>query len=396
MKKLIKIFIVVALILAAAFITPLLIKDPGYFLIRFAGYEIEMRFVVALALVLVFIFLLWLLVYFIRLPKKTLKNISTNHSRKSFAKGLLALSEGKWKQAEKHLIISAKNSPTPELSYMAAARAAIAQNKIDQAFIYLDKAENSTDNPLTVDLTRCELWIKTGDNEKAIELLNRILKSYPNNPRALHLMTQACQNSGQWQRLREILPKVEKLEILNAEKTQLLTQQSILQQINQCESESQLLSVWNSLNKQQKLDFDNIYAYARVGQKLGMNQQVAQLAEETLNKSFSDGLLLIWSQLDLDAVNKIKLAEKWLKKHPNNPLLLRILGQLCLENKLWGKAQNYLQKSLELNPDSTTFKLMAHYFDAVGEADNALEAYRQSENNHAQLILVDESSSEGS
>ena len=90
------------------------------------------------------------------------------------------------------------------------------------------------------------------------------------------------------------------------------------------------------------------------------------------------------------------MAEKWLKKHPNNPLLLRILGQLCLENKLWGKAQNYLQKSLELNPDSTTFKLMAHYFDAVGEADNALEAYRQSENNHAQLILVDESSSEGS
>lgn len=396
MKKLIKIFIVVALTLSAAFITPLLIKDPGYFLIRFAGYEIEMRFVVALALVLTFILVLWLLIYFIRLPKKTLGNFSANRSRKSFAKGLLALSEGKWKQAEKQLLTSAKNSPTPELSYMAAARAAIAQNKIEQAFIYLDEAENNTDNPLTVDLTRCELWLKTGDNLKALDLLNRILKSYPNNPRALHLMTQACQNAEQWQRLREILPKVEKLEILNSEKAQLLTEQSIQQQINQCESESQLQSVWNSLNKQQKLDFDNIYAYAQIGQKLGMNQQVAKLTEDTLSKNFSDALLLIWSQLDSDAVFKINTADKWLKKHPNNALLLKILGQLSLQNKRWGKAQSYLQKSLELNPDTETFKLMAQYFDAVGEPDNALEAYRQSENQHSQLMLLDESKPEDS
>ena len=78
----------------------------------------------------------------------------------------------------------------------------------------LDDAENNTDNPLTVDLTRCELWVKTGDNDKAIELLQRVLYSYPNNPRALHIMAQASQNAGQWQQLREILPKVKKLEIL--------------------------------------------------------------------------------------------------------------------------------------------------------------------------------------
>lgn len=393
MKKLITIFIIIGLTLVAAFVTPWLIKDPGMVSIQLMGYEIQMTFIVAFGLFIAFIVLFWLVVYFLRLPKNVMKNMSVNRSRKSFAKGLLALSEGKWKVAEKQLLISTKNSLTPELGFMAAARAAVAQNKLEQAFNYLDDAENSTDNPLTVDLTRCELWVKIGDYDKAINLLNRILKSYPNNPRALHLMTQASQNSGQWQRLREILPKVEKLAILPQEKVALLTQQSIAQQLEFAESETQLLDTWNSLNKQQKSEYNYILAYSQTGLKLGLYEQVAKLTENSLNKDFSEPLLTIWGQLNIDDSQKTKTAEKWLKNHPINAQLLSILGQMCLKNKLWGKAQSYLQKSLEINPNAKTFKLMAQYFDAVGEPDNALEAYKQAEGTSSQLVLIDESSS---
>jgi HemY protein len=390
MKKLITIFIIIAITLVAALVTPWLMKDPGYVHIQFAGYEIEMRFIVALALFIVFIIIFWLVVHMMRLPKKVMKNLSTNRSRKSFAKGLLALSEGKWKQAEKQLLISTKNSPTPELSYMAAARAAVAQNKLEQAYIYLDEAENSTDNPLTVDLTRCELWVKTGENTKALNLLNRILKSYPNNPRALNLIAQASQNAGQWQRLREILPKAKKLQIMPNEKIELLAHQSIQQQLNEAESEQQLQATWDSLNKNEKLEYEYIHAYSETGLKLGMNQQVAQLTEKSLNKGFSEELLKIWGQLHIDSTQKIKTAEKWLKKHPADATLLKLLGQLCISNKLWGKAQSYLQQSLETNKDPDTFKLMAQYFDAIGESDNALEAYRQAQGiNNTPIIMLD-------
>lgn len=391
MKKLITIFIIIGITLVAAFATPWLMNDPGTVSIAIMGYEIKMTFIVALALFTAFIVLFWLVVYFLRLPKNVMKNLSTNRSRKSFAKGLLSLSEGKWKQAEKQLLISTKNSPTPELGFMAAARAAVAQNKIEQAFDYLDDAESSTDNPLTVDLTRCELWVKLGDNDKAVNLLNRILKSYPNNPRALHLMTQASQNSGQWQRLREILPKLEKLEIIPKDKVILLTHQSIQEQLNYAETETDLLATWNSLNKQQKSQYDYILAYSQTGLKLGLYDQVAKLTETAISKNFSEPLLEIWGQLNLDSNQKMKTAEKWLKKNPNDAGLLKILGQLCLQNKLWGKSQTYLQQSLDISPDKDTFKLMAQYFDAVGEPDNALEAYRQAEGNSLQLVLTDES-----
>ncbi|MCF6319270.1 MAG: tetratricopeptide repeat protein [Proteobacteria bacterium] len=397
MKKLITIIIVIGLTLVAAFVTPWLMKDPGVVSVQLMGYEIQMTVVVALGLFIAFIVLFWLVVYFLRLPKNVMKNMSINRSRKSFAKGLLALSEGKWKAAEKQLLISTKNSLTPELGFMAAARAAVAQNKLDDAFNYLDDAENSTENPLTVDLTRCELWAKIGNYDKAINLLNRILKSYPNNPRALYLMTQASQNSGQWQRLREILPKVEKLAILPQEKVTLLIQQSIQQQLEFAESETQLLDTWNSLNKQQKSEYNYILAYSQTGLKLGLYEPVAKLTETALNKDFSEPLLTIWGQLNINDKQKndkqkTNTAEKWLRKHPENAQLLSILGQMCLKNKLWGKAQSYLQKSLEINPNAETFKLMAQYVDAVGEPDNALAAYRQAEGTSSQLVLIDDSS----
>jgi HemY protein len=388
MKKLITIFIIIAITLLAAFVTPWLKKDPGLVNIELTGYNIQMTFIVAFGLFVALIILFWLVVYALRMPKQVMKNMSVNRSRNAFAKGLLALSEGKWKVAEKQLLTSSKDSLTPELSFMAAARAAVAQNKIEQAFNYLDDAENNTDNPLTVDLTRCELWIKTGDDPKAINLLNRILKSYPNNPRALHLMAQASQNAGQWQKLREVLPSIEKLKIMPQEQTLLLTQQSIQQQLNNAESESELQSVWNSLNKVEKGEYDYILAYSETGLKLGLNDQVARLTEKSLHKNFSEPLLSIWSQLNIDLVQKIKTAEKWLKKTPDNDVLLIILGELCLRNKLWGKAQTYLKDSLDKNPTAATYKLMAQYFDAVGEPDNALEAYRQAEGTSNQLLLT--------
>jgi len=388
MKKLTKIFIIIALTLLAAFVTPFLIKDPGYFLLRIAGYEIEMSFIVALGLLLMAMLVFSLVFYFIRLPQKAARNYSSNRSRKSFAKGLLALSEGKWKQAEKLLLISSKNSPTPELGYMAAARAAIAQNKIEQAFLYLDDAENHTDNPLTVDLTRCELWLKTGENQLAIQLLNRILKSYPTNPRALNLMTQASQNAQQWQALREILPRVEKLNIITSEKVQQLTQHSILQQLSFAETQEQLQATWNSLNKQQKLSYEFIHAYIQTAQKLNMDTQVIKLTENTLNKNFSLELLLLWEKLEGDVQEKIQTAEKWLKKHPNKTSLLNTLARLCLENKRWGKAHTYLQHSLEIEAGTETYKLLARYFDAIGEPENALASYRQAENPQ-QLLQIE-------
>jgi HemY protein len=66
---------------------------------------------------------------------------------------------------------------------------------------------------------------------------------------------------------------------------------------------------------------------------------------------------------------------------------------VCLQLKLWGKAKDYLQQSIVLQPQSETYKLMAQYFDAVGEPDNALLSYQQAEMQHSQMVLIGNSNS---
>lgn len=395
MRRLLNILIVVALTLVVALVTPMLIKEPGYVYFRFAGYEIEMRFVVALGLVIAFVFLFWLVVYLWRLPKKTAKALSQNRSRKSFAKGLLALSEGRWKESEKLLLSSVKNSPTPELGYMAAARAAVSQNKTEQAFEYLDEAEKATDNPLTVDLTRSELWIKLEQNDKAKNLLNRILKSYPNNPRAVFLMTQASHNSGDWQNLRNILPKASKLELLPGEKLNQMSFVSVQNQLKSAESSQQLSDYWSQLSSAEKIQADNVITLAECANRFNTPKVAQKYVEKSLSQNLNHDLLNQWSRFSLDAHGKIKTAEKWLKTNQNDPQMLRVLGEMCMKQQLWGKTQSYLEQSLEIQPDKKTYQLLAEYFDAIQETDNALEAYRQAGKiNHSNLIVFEEKDKE--
>jgi hypothetical protein len=54
-----------------------------------------------------------------------------------------------------------------------------------------------------------------------------------------------------------------------------------------------------------------------------------------------------------DPARQLQTAEGWLKDHPQDASLLLTLGRLSLQNRLWGKARDYLESSLrmERNPE---------------------------------------------
>jgi len=331
MKKLIIILIVLILALAAAWLAPVLSKNPGLVQLEFMGYQVEMSLVVALLLGLAVFVAIWFLWSLFKLPGKATKNLKHNRSRKKFASGLLALSEGKWPQAEKLLVKSAAQSPTPELSYMAAARAAMAQQNLEQAEHYLNEAEKCIENPLTVDLTRCELWIKADMADRAIPLLQTILKTYPNNPRAIHLLTQAAQQNNDWSQLRKILPKAAKLKLINPQQQSLLASRSWEEAMNSAQTAEQLENTWAEINKLQKPDL--ITQFSENALRVGAFQILTETIEKQQKQQFSEQLVDYWSRLPHNLNHRIKVADKWLYNHPASAPLLTCLGPLHLEKK---------------------------------------------------------------
>ncbi|VAW44746.1 hypothetical protein MNBD_GAMMA02-1782 [hydrothermal vent metagenome] len=345
----------------------------------------------AAGILLTLVFLvIWLAYGLLKAPKKAINHISANHSRKKFARGLLALSEGKWAQAEKLLIASAQKSPTPELSYMAAARAAVALNDLTRAEAHLDAAEAVIDNPLTVDLTRCEIWIKSGQADRALPLLSNILKTYPNNPRAVHLQTQASQQTQDWKLLQQTIPKAEKLALINHQQSNQLKQQVTLELFAAAENTEEIQDIWQDLNKKQQAKYS--HTYCENGLRLGAYQAITSYIEKTQKQQFDDQLVVYWSALPYNLNHRLKVAEKWLVQHPKKAAVLLCNAKLHVAKKQWDQAESLLLAVLKIEPSQEVNQLLGLIYQEQNQPEKALDHFRESVLPNKQTISVIEES----
>lgn len=389
MIKSIKMVTLVLVLLAAAWLTPLLLKHPGLIQIELLGYQVQMTAIAAGLLVAALFLLLWLLYAVFKAPQKAIKHINAQSGRKKFAKGLLLLSEGKWAQAEKLLLQSVKQNPAPELSYMAAARAAVSQNKLEQAEAHLDAAEKCIDNPLTVDLTRCELWLKTGQTEKAQELLNLILKTYPNNPRAVHLQTQVAQQLGHWQQLQQCLPKAEKLKLISPEQAKALTFTSTQAQLDEATDSEALMHLWQNLDKASRQHFN--HSFCQNALRVGAYQPLTDHIEKAQKQQWDDALVGYWSSLPHNLNHRLKVAEKWLSKKPANPHVLLCNAKLQIAKKHWDQAESLLLRAQTVQAglldEKELNQLLGQVYQEIQQPEKALSHYQKAhQNTGIQLI----------
>jgi len=393
MIRSIKILLLFALLLLAAWLTPHLIRNPGLIQVELLGYQIQMTVIAALILLIAAFVLIWLVFGLLKAPKKAMNHLSANQSRKKFARGLLALSEGKWAQAEKLLLASAEKSPTPELSYMAAARAAVAQQQLERAESHLDAAEQVIDNPLTVDLTRCEIWIKSGQAERAMPLLEGILHTYPNNPRAVHLLTQATQQTQNWKLLGETLPKAEKLQLISHQQTNELKQQVTLARFAEAQSPEELHDIWHVLNKKQQQRYNHTYCEHAL--RVGAFQELTAHIEKSQKYRFDDVLVGFWSALPHNLNHRLKVAEKWLVQHPKRPAVLLCNAKLQIAKKNPDKAESLLLELLKVAPSQEVHQLLALIYQDQDKSEQALSHFREAVNPNQQAMVVIEQDDPG-
>ena len=89
---------------------------------------------------------------------------------------------------------------------------------------------------------------------------------------------------------------------------------------------------------------------------LGGCAEAHRIIEESLEQNWDSTLLPLYVEcLPRDARRHLERAEGWLKQHPGDPALLLALGQLCVEQELWGKARSYLEASLAIEPSHTAY-----------------------------------------
>ena len=72
----------------------------------------------------------------------------------------------------------------------------------------------------------------------------------------------------------------------------------------------------------------------------------------------------------------LERCESWRQRHAREPSLLLVLGRLCAIAGLWGKAQAYLEQSIEVRQDARAHVELARVFEGTGRAGDAARHYR--------------------
>jgi HemY protein len=364
-------------------------ENPGYVLIGIGTWQIETSLFVFLISLIVGFYLLYLffrwLGWLIRLPwqlKNRSRSIKFNRSQNALIAGLVGSAEGKWEQAEKVLVKHASHSGAPLIHYLTAAKAAQSRGAYDKRDEYLKKAaSHAPGSDVAIGLTQAELHFSANQFEQALETLTKLHSIDATHASVLKLLHQTYQHLGDWQGLRKLLPTLNKNKVLMETEIKKLEIEAfgglLKQSINQGSTDEMRL-LWTEIPPHIKKNPDVAAIYFAAMMKVGLGVEIENELAETLTINWDETLLLLFGSLQSsDVFKQLGVAESLLPHHKNDGVLLTILGKLSFKCQDYEKAEDYLSKSLAIDPNVQAYRLLGDLYSAQGEEHKANLSYKR-------------------
>jgi HemY protein len=363
-------------------------SDPGYALFSYGHWSVELPlWLTVILLVLLIMVTHWIL----RISQFTgsvsgrVKHWSNKRKLRNAqyrtSQGLIDLSEGNWRRAEKNLVKAANDGDTPLINFLAAAKAAQEQDAYERRDNYLRKAHHiNPEAKIAVELTQAELQIHHRQWEQALATLRHLRELAPKHNHVLKLLQSVYLELKDWRSVVEITPELRRLKIgTEAELTAIeeMAYEQILAEASQSNS-AEFDVIWANLPKayKNKSNFAARYCEHLIASK--KNNEAEQLIRETLKKEWNKDLVLLYSTIpDVDRKKQLLTAEGWLKNNKHDPDLLLCLGRLCKSNQLWGKARTFFESSIEVHPGTAAYTELGQLFEHLNEIPMALDCYRK-------------------
>jgi HemY protein len=376
------------MVAASVFLALLVKQDNGYVRMSFGEWTVETSLAFFLLLNIGVFVLLYLLVRLVarvwgvpgRLHHWQVRR-DARQAQKALTRGLLELSEGQWKRAEKDLLRYVGSSETPLLNYLAAARSAQQQGADERRDHYLQLAQERVPAAeMAVGLTRAELQLDHEQLEQALNTLGQLREIAPRHPQVLRMLKEIYQRMGRWEALGQLLPELKRRKVIVPGEALRLEQElfrSLLGQAALSGGQRQLTAAWRALPVAARNNEGLVLLYANYLKERGAEEQVEALLLEAVNHHWSPALVALYGRVNgSDGARQLSRAETWLQEHPHDPVLLLALGRLCMRNRLWGKARSYLEASIGAEPSAEAYQDLGILLEQIGEQQQAISCFR--------------------
>ncbi|MFN3235224.1 MAG: heme biosynthesis HemY N-terminal domain-containing protein [Gammaproteobacteria bacterium] len=365
-----------------------LASHPGYALFVYKRWTVEMPlWLLFVGALVVFVFLYFFIRLFSglsryrRMFRYWRKKRRRNFAHKRMCHGLIELIEGHWRRAERYLTSHVKDSETPLVNYLMAARAAHAQEAFDRRDQYLRLAHQaSPEAKIAIGLTQAELQLDQQQLEQALATLSHLKGVASKHPYILQELYAVYYDLSDWQGLKALLPSLKKYQVLTDDELQLLEVQVHEGLIFQAQDAQSLKAVWKHFPKHIRHNLFVTEAFA--SQLIAFQEEAVaeEVIRERLKHHWSDTLALLYTELTIDIASQLKTAIRWSKQHPLNAIAQYICGYFYLCSNELEKAKAALEESLRIDEQPKTLYCLGEVCEAIGDLNRARELYKSASN----------------
>jgi HemY protein len=356
----------------------------GYVLLVVPPWRIDLSLNIAVLLVAFIVvagyFLLHAVTITLTMPSRVRdfqRRRAQKRARETFAEALRSYFEGRLGKAERAARAALELGEQPVLSAILAARAAHGLRNYAARDEYLARAAEVDPDGEDVRLVaQAEMLLEERRYHDALDVLRRLPRKHT---AALRLELRAQQLARNWDQVLQLLPQLEKRKVFDAPVMEQIRRHAYIENLKRKALDAQSLrDYWARMPAEQRREPRIAATAAQCFAALGGCAEAQRIIEEALEAQWDSSLLALYSECPgAEVTQQLERAERWLKTHPRDAVLLLVLGRLCARQQLWGKAQSYLEASLSIEPTHSAYLELARLFERTGKPEAAAAQYRQ-------------------
>lgn len=368
--------------------------NPGNVVLFYPPYRLDLSLNFFSVLIVVLFALLYTLIRALRATLKLPQRVAAYRQRKrerdankGLREALKALFEGRFGHAEKAALRAADVPENAGLAALIGARAAHRMRQSERRDHWLEKVSADASLKTARLMTLTELLVDDHQPEAALAAVRELNVSGMRHIHALQWSLKANQQAKNWPEVLRLVRLLDKHRALHPSLSARLRELAYDALLSDSSHDAEsVLRVWSTIPT---VDRIKPYVAARAAAAFtarGLQDEARQLAQETLQVNWDDRIVRAYGAAAAAAgtpalLAQIEHCEQWLKQRPLDAELALTLGSLCLKQKLWGKAQRYLEQALS-NADAARMVREAHLklaqmHEALQQTEPAALHYRQ-------------------
>ncbi|CBW74150.1 HemY protein [Mycetohabitans rhizoxinica HKI 454] len=365
--------------------------DAGQVLIIWAPYRIDISLNLFVAALVVSFVVLYIVVRSIRAVLKMPERVAAYRARVRLANAHQALREaignlyaGRFSRAENAAREASAFDANKAPAGLIGAAAAHRMREFARRDEWLAQVTDNDWQEARL-MASAELRADARDADGALAALTEMRAQGGRRIHALQIALRAQQQLKNWAEVLKLVKTLEKREAIHPAVSVHLKQLAAEHLLrDRRHNPDALLQLWQSLSAAERQSPRIADLAAELLIALNRPADARKIVEEALAHHWDPRLLRRYADCaDDDPLPLIQRAEAWQKERQDDPDLSFTLGRLCLQQKLWGKAQAFLEQALKLAADNEPLQIRAHralarLHEQLGNAQQAAEHYRAS------------------